>query len=237
MLGNRKLGFHMIWSIRCIYRPCTIIHQSNFEVRQIGILPVRCMTHCLMNYKVRDVNSMSKSTVVICPHKEERLPEMEHIPLHQMPSSQSILATQAYRVELTPMGGESNADFLIVTTYAITDATTTIKKVTRKCLIPRRLYHGSRRLATMKLPSSCLILVITVTGMAKGKIMHSVAPELSTSIPASSSGTIPGTRDAPGSVSVRLTAAVEIRAGFSGYRSQLSALSVRTEGKSVMPQT
>jgi hypothetical protein len=114
MLGNWQLDFHTIWSIRCIHRPCTIIHQSKFEVRQIGILPVHCMTHRLMNYKVRDVNSMSKSTVVICPHKEERLPEMEHIPLYQMPSSQSILATHAYRVESTPMGGESNASKKVI---------------------------------------------------------------------------------------------------------------------------
>jgi hypothetical protein len=72
------------------------------------------MTHHLMNYKVRDVNSMSKSTVVICPHKEERLPEMEQIPLYQMPSSQSILATHAYREESTPMGGESNASKKVI---------------------------------------------------------------------------------------------------------------------------
>ena len=114
MLGNWQLDFHVIWSIRCIHRLCTIIHQSKFEVRQIGILPVHCMTHRLMNYIVRDVNSMSKSTVVICPHKEERLPEMEHIPLYQMSSSQSILATHAYRVESTPMGGESNASKKII---------------------------------------------------------------------------------------------------------------------------
>ena len=78
---------------------------------------------------------------------------MEHIPLHQIPSSQSILATQAYHVELTPMGGESNADFLIVTTYAITDATTTIKKVMSNEVRKKVLYNN------------CVIRLIQVWGL------------------------------------------------------------------------